>query len=114
MTDSHLRQAVRLCREHPCINMPLHSIVRDGFEFSHGRFRVQRGDIELVSPSSLRDMFIPRISASAAKIVKEQPYFVAGQLQHYDVAYSPRELTGNGATLMKKLIQEGKVSITKN
>ena len=58
-------------------------------------------------------MFIPRISASAAKILKEQPYFVAGQLQHYDVAYSPRELTGNGATLMKKLIREGKVSITK-
>ncbi|RAK88595.1 hypothetical protein BO79DRAFT_228629 [Aspergillus costaricaensis CBS 115574] len=56
---------------------------RDGFTSSFGRFRTKRGCNERVDSSSLRRMFLPKLSRED-------------------------QLSGNGTQLMKKVLQEGK------
>ena len=91
--------------------MPTDWIARDGFEFAHGRFRVQRGLVERVDAAALRSMFIPRLTPAANKVLRDHYRcdFVAGQLKHYGVAYDESELTGSGTKLLKKCLLEGKV-----
>ncbi|GLB11813.1 hypothetical protein AtubIFM57258_008683 [Aspergillus tubingensis] len=73
---------------------------RDGFTSSFGQFRTKCGCNERVDSSSLRRMFLPKLSREGQKILRDRTDFVRSQLQHYGV---PLE-----EDLMKKVLQEDK------
>ncbi|RYP48153.1 hypothetical protein DL769_011236 [Monosporascus sp. CRB-8-3] len=89
--------------------MPTNSIFRDGFEFCHDRFYAHPGRAERVEVSTLRSMFLPRLTPEANKRLRDNYEFVQCQLKHYGVDYDKREMTGNGTNLLKKLLKEGKL-----
>lgn len=91
--------------------MPTDAVKRDGFEFAYGHFRVLQR-VERVEPSALRKMFLPKLTPEANRTLRKDDYFVHAQLKYYGVEYDPKELTGNGANLMKKMLSQGKVSGT--
>ncbi|KAI9053497.1 hypothetical protein LZ554_002452 [Drepanopeziza brunnea f. sp. 'monogermtubi'] len=84
--------------------------LRGNFSSSYGRFYAEPEHVERVTGSSLRSMFIPRLTPHA-QILMGQSYsggFVRGQLKHYGVQFDTSEISGNGILLMKKVIQAGK------
>ncbi|XRM46843.1 hypothetical protein ABZX51_009867 [Aspergillus tubingensis] len=84
------------------------AVTRDGFTSSFRRFRTTRGGNERVDSSSLRRMFLPKLSREGQKILRDRTDFVRSQLQHYGVPFEEDHLSGNGTQLMKKVLQEGK------
>lgn len=60
--------------------------------------------------AELKRMFLPSLTDEGRKVINRDGGFVKGQLRHYDVHYEPREYTGNGVNLMKKVLLAGKVS----
>ncbi|KAH6623406.1 hypothetical protein F5144DRAFT_623373 [Chaetomium tenue] len=85
-----------------------HSIVRYGFTYEYGRFYA-KGRVECVSSSRLESMFLPRLTQEASSLLRTNcRAFVRGQLQHYGVDYDEREISGNGALLLKKMLLAGK------
>ncbi|PWY65546.1 hypothetical protein BO83DRAFT_401997 [Aspergillus eucalypticola CBS 122712] len=84
------------------------AITRDGFTSSFARFRTTRGDNERVDGSSLRRIFLPKLSREGQKILRDRTDFVRSQLQHYGVPFEESQLSRNGTQLMKKVLQEGK------
>src|SRR5436190_10388877 len=85
-------------------------ITRDGFVCSFGRFYTQPGRVERVEGSSLRSMFLPRLTPEGRRQLNAgySDYFVRGQLKHYGVQFDESEISGNGTLLMKKVLQAGK------
>lgn len=85
-------------------------ITRDGFACSYGRFYTQPGSVERVEGSSLRSMFLPRLTPEGRRQLNAgySDYFVRGQLKHYGVQFDESEISGNGTLLMKKVLQAGK------
>ncbi|KAI9042127.1 uncharacterized protein KD926_006046 [Aspergillus affinis] len=83
-------------------------VKRDGFISACGRFYTERGRIERVNGDSLRGMFLPKLSSSAQRSLRDHSDFVRGQLQHYGVAFDERQFSGNGTLLMKKVLQDGR------
>ncbi|EPE29789.1 AT hook motif family protein [Glarea lozoyensis ATCC 20868] len=83
---------------------------KHGFTCSYGRFYTFPGRVERVEASSLRSMFLPKLTAEANKKLKEgrSGNFVRGQLKHYGVKFDESEMSGNGTPLMKKVLQAGK------
>jgi len=87
-------------------------VKRDGFIFAYGRFYVQKGRVERVDGARLKDMFLPKLTGEANKLIRDHhdDLFVRGQLKHYGVEYDESEITGNGTLLLKKVLKDGKVS----
>ncbi|KAH8434173.1 uncharacterized protein LDX57_011811 [Aspergillus melleus] len=83
------------------------TIQRDGFISSFGRFRTSRGHIERVDSTTLQSMFLPKLSATGQKALRDHRDFVRGQLQHYGEVFDESQLTGNGTQLIKKVLQAG-------
>jgi hypothetical protein len=85
-------------------------ITRDGFACSYGRFYAQPGRVERVEDSSLRSMFLPRLTPEGRRQLYAgySDYFVRGQLKHYGVQLDESKISGNGTLLMKKVLQAGK------
>lgn len=87
------------------------SVFRGGFEFTGGRFVVEHTDIERDSPSALRDLFLPRLTAAANKKLKNRHGYSKCQLKHYGIEYELSEYGDNGANLIKKMLRAGKVGV---
>lgn len=68
---------------------------RDGFTSSFGQFRTKCGCNERVDSSSLRRMFLPKLSREGQKILPDRTDFVRSQLQHYGVPLEEDVLSGN-------------------
>jgi hypothetical protein len=85
-------------------------ITRDGFACGFGRFYTQPGRLERVDGSSLRSMFLPKLSPEGRRKLNADysGNFVRGQLKHYGVQFDESEISGNGTLLMKKVLQAGK------
>ncbi len=102
-------------------------ITREGFACSYGRFYAEPGRVEQVEGSSLRAMFLPKLSPEGKSFALRtmylprltpkgrkkvdagySDYFVRGQLKHYGVPFDEREISGSGTLLMKKVLQAGK------
>ncbi|CAH0027133.1 unnamed protein product [Clonostachys rhizophaga] len=82
-------------------------IVRDGFVYSHGKFRA--GHVDRMEGSELRAMFLPNLSLEGRRVLaKGGEAFVRGQLLHYGVAFREDECLGCGALLMKIFLRTGK------
>jgi hypothetical protein len=83
---------------------------KDGFTCSYGRFLALPGRVERVEASSLRSMFIPKLTSEGRRKVNGaySDNFVRGQLKHYGVQFDKSEISGNGTLLMKKVLQAGK------
>lgn len=90
--------------------MPYDSVSRDGFEFAYGRFYALPGRVEREEPDALRNMLLPKLTPAASKKLRENSWFVRGQLQHYGVSYDEDEITGNGTNFLKKVLKAGKVT----
>lgn len=85
-------------------------IVRDRFRYWLGRFTTERPyNVTRTDVADLKRMFLPSLSPEGREAIKHDRDYVKGQLQHYDVQYEPREYTGNGVNLMKKVLAAGKV-----
>ncbi|KAI1089209.1 hypothetical protein F5B19DRAFT_384483 [Rostrohypoxylon terebratum] len=89
--------------------MPTDPVVKDGFEFSNGKFRTVPGHTERVEVHILRNAFLPRLTPEARTYLNNHRDFVADQLRHYGIDYDKGELVGYGTNLMKKLLGEGKL-----
>ncbi|KAK4212996.1 hypothetical protein QBC37DRAFT_374448 [Rhypophila decipiens] len=91
--------------------MPYDEITRDGFKSSFNRFYADPGHIELVSSDGLKDMFLPRMTATAKEVLVEYGEdFVIAQLKFYGVEYDyEKDFYGNGARLLQKKLKEGKL-----
>ncbi|KAK7756583.1 hypothetical protein SLS62_001420 [Diatrype stigma] len=85
------------------------SICRDGFEFTRGRFVVERTDIEREDPDELRDLFLPRLTAAANRKLGNRHGYSRCQLKHYGIQYELSEYGDNGANLIKKMLRAGKM-----
>jgi hypothetical protein len=87
-----------------------HDITRDGFACAFGRFFAEPGRVERVDGSSLRNMFLPKLTAKGRRQLNAgySDNFVRGQLKHYGVQFDESEISGNGTLLMKKVLQSGK------
>jgi hypothetical protein len=85
-------------------------ITRDGFVYSRGKFYAQLGRVERVEGSSLRGMFIPRITPEGRRLLDGSlsGFFVRGQLKHYGVQFANIEISGSGIHLLRKVLQAGK------
>lgn len=85
-------------------------ITRDGFACAYGRFYAQPGRVERVEGSSLRSMFLPKLTAEGRRQLNAgySDNFVRGQLKHYGVQFDESKISGNGTLLMKKVLQAGK------
>lgn len=85
-------------------------ITRDGFACGFGRFYAQPGRVERVDGSSLRSMFLPKVTPEGRRKLNAgySDNFVRGQLKHYGVQFDESEISGNGTLLMKKVLQAGK------
>ncbi|KAH8590158.1 hypothetical protein B0O99DRAFT_521816 [Bisporella sp. PMI_857] len=85
-------------------------ITRDGFTCAYGRFYTQSGRVERVEGSSLRSMFLPKLTPEGRRQLDAgySDNFVRGQLKHYGVSFDESEISGNGTLLMKKVLQAGK------
>lgn len=96
----------------PFARMPYDDIVRDGFACAFGRFYAQ-GRVERIDGSSLKAMFLPRLTAEANTLLQRhyRDSFVCGQLQHYGVDYDEKDISGNGTLLLKKVLKAGKVRL---
>lgn len=95
-------------RESPLFaNVPFAAIARDGFTFELGQFYAQ-GRVKRMDSSHLKDLFLPRLTPEANKLLRDLPGFVSGQLQHYGVDYDEKELSGNGTLLLKNMLRAGK------
>jgi hypothetical protein len=83
---------------------------RDGFVCAYGRFYAQPGRVERVDSSSLRSMFLPKLTPEGRRQLNAgySDEFVRGQLKHYGVQFDESEISGNGTLLMKKALQAGK------
>ncbi|KAI1819936.1 hypothetical protein F4861DRAFT_525126 [Xylaria intraflava] len=91
--------------------MPTEEVVRDGFSYAYGRFHTaapHRG--ERVPGSALRDAFLPKLTPLGNKFIRNsyRDGFVRSQLKHYGVVFDEKEFTGNGTSLLKKVLQAGK------
>ncbi|KAI1379900.1 hypothetical protein F4677DRAFT_442094 [Hypoxylon crocopeplum] len=89
--------------------MPSDRVCRDGFEFAYDRFLALPGRVGRVEPSALREMFLPKLTQAANKVLRDKYHFVQAQLKHYGVEYDEMELTGNGTNLLKKMLKAGKL-----
>lgn len=86
-------------------------VTRDGFSYWLGRFTTEwPSDVTRTDVAELKRMFLPSLSDEGRKVINRDRGFVKGQLQHYGVQYDPRDYTGNGVNLMKKVLLAGKVS----
>jgi hypothetical protein len=85
-------------------------ITRDGFAYAYGRFYAQPGRMERVDGSSLRSMFLPKLTPEGRRQLDAaySDTFVRSQLKHYGVRFDESEISGNGTLLMKKALQAGK------
>jgi hypothetical protein len=85
-------------------------ITRNGFACSYGRFYTHPGRVERVDGSSLRSMFLPKLTSDGRKKIDGtyRDNFVRGQLKHYGVQFDESEISGNGTLLLKKVLQAGK------
>lgn len=88
---------------------PYRNISRDGFEAGFDRFYAMPGRVERVDGDVLQRMFVPKQTASAQARLREDSYFVEGQLKHYGIQATPGDLTGTGSKFLKKQILAGKV-----
>ncbi|KAI8946969.1 hypothetical protein F4801DRAFT_562372 [Xylaria longipes] len=89
--------------------MPFNEVARNGFSYAFGRFYTVPDRVERVAGSSLRDAFLPKLTAQAKQFIGYGgDRFVRGQLKHYGVMFDESELSGNGTLLFKKLLQAGK------
>ncbi|KAM7204848.1 hypothetical protein V8F33_001437 [Rhypophila sp. PSN 637] len=91
--------------------MPYDAITRDGFKSSFNRFYTDPGNIELISSEGLKEMFLPRMTATAKSVLVEcGEDFVTAQLKFYSVEYDyDKEFYGNGVRLLQKKLKEGKL-----
>jgi hypothetical protein len=90
-------------------------VTRDGFKCAYGRFVTESPyNLERIEGSRLKELFIPRLTKEANKLLRDHRHFVRGQLQHYGVEYSPDEYKGEGTNLLKKALAAGKVRICRN
>lgn len=95
---------------HEPVSKASDTITEDGFKYSYGRFTtVQPSNVERIDGTRLRELFLPVVTSEAKRLMQRDRDFVVGQLKHYDISYEPKEYTGNGANLLKKLLKEGKV-----
>ena len=85
-------------------------VIRDGFAYSYGMFYARPGRVERVEGSSLRSMFLPRLTREGRRKIDaaHSDYFVRGQLKHYGVQFDESEIHGDGFLLMQKVLQAGK------
>lgn len=74
---------------------------------SYGRFYALPCHVERVNGASLQRMFVPKLTPEGRKRLNDNNYFVRGQLKHYGVEFDEAEISGNGAVLMKKVLQAG-------
>jgi hypothetical protein len=83
-----------------------YEFIRDGFSCSHGRFHAQPGDVERVEVSSLRRMFLPKLTREGSRQINaaSSDSFVRGQLKHYSVQFDESQISGSGTLLMKKVL----------
>ncbi|KAI0380266.1 hypothetical protein F5Y04DRAFT_282030 [Hypomontagnella monticulosa] len=91
--------------------MPFRAVHYDGFEFSFGRFFAYPGRVEYVESATLRKLFLPGVTQEAKELVRNNPYFVRGQLRHYGVSYDESELTGDGIDVFKAMLEEGELDV---
>ncbi|KAK4454282.1 hypothetical protein QBC34DRAFT_490695 [Podospora aff. communis PSN243] len=82
-------------------------VSRDGFRSSWGRFYAAHGG-ERVPTKSLKDAFLPKLTPTGNRYLRDSMYFVYDQLQHYGVQVS-ESLAGNGTLFLKKALQAGKL-----
>ncbi|VUC28696.1 unnamed protein product [Clonostachys rosea] len=91
--------------------MPLVEVgqgIRGNFVSSYGGFRTKEGRIARTEPSKLRELFLPNLSDEGREILAENgPAYVRAQLLHYGIPPEDHRFSGNGAELMKQVIQEG-------
>ncbi|KAI1327110.1 hypothetical protein F5Y16DRAFT_203440 [Xylariaceae sp. FL0255] len=88
--------------------MPTDRIHKEGFTYAYGRFFAGTGRSERIEASSLRDAFLPRVTAAGNKYLRDDYDFVKNQLKHYGVTYGENEYSGQGTRLLQKALKEGK------
>ncbi len=89
------------------------AVIRDGFTDEHCRF-FAKGRVELVDGAELEAAFLPRLTAKANELLRDNCNFVRGQLQHYGVAYDEKKFSGNGTVLLKKALECGQVRFSRH
>ncbi|KUJ18962.1 uncharacterized protein LY89DRAFT_683786 [Mollisia scopiformis] len=80
------------------------------FKSSHGKFYAMPGRVERVEGSSLQAMFLPKLQPEGRRLINAcyRDQFVRGQLKHYGVEVDENKMSGNGALLLKEVLQAGK------
>ncbi|KAJ5337129.1 uncharacterized protein N7506_005151 [Penicillium brevicompactum] len=78
----------------------------DEFTFEDGRFTVH--GMERIEGSTLREMFLPKLTSQGRWALKGNPRFVRSQLKHYGVDVDEEKYSGNGTNVLKSALQAGK------
>lgn len=78
----------------------------DEFTLEDGRFTVH--GMERIEGSTLREMFLPKLTSQGRGPLEGNPRFVRSQLKHYGVDVDEEKYSGNGTNLLKSALQAGK------